>query len=343
MKILVVGSESIHVVSYLKRLLELESDVYLLTEMPCYEDLVKKNWVIPFRRMDPLSIYKAYQELSNMLSELKPDVVHIHQINRMAYFVTRRCAAMGIPCVSTAWGSDVLLIPFQNKFFRYLSKKSLDRSSYVTADSKDMIMKMQEVAPASDEKYVLLQYGIDAIGHGKKEKIIYSNRMHKDLYRIDKVIDYFKAFAPHRPEWRLVIAGSGSDTETLKKQAFETGLGERIAFVGYTSTSENRAWYAKSEIYISIPSSDGTAVSLLEAMSAGCIPIVPDLDVSKEWIQDMKNGVIEKPGKNPLEEALTLDVQSLQAMNLQIIEERASRKKSMKRFLELYTSAKKII
>jgi L-malate glycosyltransferase len=341
MKILIVGSESIHVSSYIKRLLELETELYLLAETKCYEDLVKEVVVIPFRTMDPVSIYRSYQKLSQMIAKLKPDVVHIHQINRMAYFVTRCCAAMNIPCVSTAWGSDVLLIPFQNRFYRYLSKKSLQRSAFVTADSQYMIDKMQEVAKAPEGKYVLLQYGIDPIGHGTKEKIVYSNRMHKSLYRIDQVIAYFKEFLQENSDWKLVIAGSGPDTDQLMQMAKETGHGDHIEFVGYTSTAENRAWYARSMIYISIPSSDGTAVSLLEAMSAGCIPVVPDLEVSREWIKNGENGVVEKSSSNPLLEALTLDIEKLRERNIKMIEERASRVKSMKKFRAFYAEAVK--
>jgi glycosyltransferase involved in cell wall biosynthesis len=202
-----------------------------------------------------------------------------------------------------------------------------------------MIDKMQEVAKAPEGKYVLLQYGIDPIGHGLKEKIVYSNRMHKSLYRIDQVIVYFKEFLKAHSDWILVIAGSGPDTDQLKKLAEDTGHGDLIEFVGYTSTVENRTWYARSMIYISIPSSDGTAVSLLEAMSAGCIPVVPDLDVSREWIKDGENGVVEKSSSNPLIEALTLDIEKLRTQNIKMIEERGSRVKSMKKFRTLYAEA----
>ena len=48
----------------------------------------------------------------------------------------------------------------------------------------------------------------------------------------------------------------------------------------------------KEELYISIPTSDSTSVTLLEAMAAGSLPIVSDLPANREWIEDGKNGFL---------------------------------------------------
>jgi len=214
-------------------------------------------------------------------------------------------------------------------------RKTLERSQIVTADSLEMIEAMKLLHPSS-KKYIHLQYGIDLIDPLPKEKIIYSNRLHKRMYRIDRIIEYMDEFRKEYAGWKLIIGGSGSETEALKQQVLDRGMSACVEFVGWLEKKDNQLWYALSSIYISIPQSDGTAVSLLEAMSSGCIPVVPDLDVSREWIKDGLNGVIEKKGKNPLLEALLLDPEKCANINRLKVENGADRMTCTKRFIEYY-------
>lgn len=337
MKILIVGSKSVHVSSFLDAVCAQGITPDFLAEEECHYSGVQEEFVISFRKLDPFSVRKSNRELRKLLQHLRPAVVHIHQINRLAYFVARQCSKLGIPVLSTAWGGDVLLIPQQNHFYRFLVRKTLERSQIVTADSHEMIEAMKVLHPALN-KYVHLQYGIDLIVPLPKEKLVYSNRLHKKLYRIDRIIDYMKEFREEHADWKLIIGATGSETDALKQKVLDMGMNDCVEFVGWLERRDNQNWYARSTIYISIPESDGTAVSLLEAMSAACIPVVPDLNVSREWIEDGINGVIEKEGKNPLLEALQLETDELASMNRLKVEEQAERRKCTERFIEYYGS-----
>ena len=50
------------------------------------------------------------------------------------------------------------------------------------------------------------------------------------------------------------------------------------------------------DVFISVPSVDATAVSLLEAMSCGRAVIVSSLASAREWVRDGENGRIVAPG-----------------------------------------------
>ena len=56
-------------------------------------------------------------------------------------------------------------------------------------------------------------------------------------------------------------------------------------------------------VYLSGSLSDGTSVSLLEAMSAGLIPVVSDWKTNLEWVADDYNGLVYENGSS---ESLTL-------------------------------------
>jgi glycosyltransferase involved in cell wall biosynthesis len=49
---------------------------------------------------------------------------------------------------------------------------------------------------------------------------------------------------------------------------------------------------ASADIYAACPEIDATSVSLLEAMAAGCYPIVTNLAANREWIKNGENGAL---------------------------------------------------
>lgn len=335
MKVVQVGSNSIHVSSYVGALAATGQESYLLAEEPCNFAGVIEEWHVDFRSLNPFSLLKNSRKLKQLIAQLQPDVIHIHQVNRLAYFASRAAAKLRIPVITTAWGSDVLIIPKQNRFFRFLVQQTLKRSQIVTADSQEMIAAMQQIVP-DQQKYLLLQYGIDPVTPAAKEHLIYSNRLHKPLYRIDRIIRYFSEFSAKYPDWKLIIGATGTETPRLEELVKELKLEDKVTFVGWLDNAANRSWYAQSAIYVSVPESDGTSVSVLEAMSAGCIPVLSDLAVSHEWIESGVNGVIETPGENPLLAAMRIDATDCAETNRDLVVQRAGRTACLQVFIHAY-------
>jgi glycosyltransferase involved in cell wall biosynthesis len=50
--------------------------------------------------------------------------------------------------------------------------------------------------------------------------------------------------------------------------------------------------YRRSAVFVSVPESDGTSVSLLEAMGAGCLPVLSNLPANREWVREGDNGLL---------------------------------------------------
>jgi glycosyltransferase involved in cell wall biosynthesis len=78
-----------------------------------------------------------------------------------------------------------------------------------------------------------------------------------------------------------------------------------VSFVGFARGPEElAALLGEAAVYVSVPSSDGTSVTLLEAMTAGAYPIVSDLEANREWIGP-EGGSVVPPGKAaPLADAI---------------------------------------
>ncbi|MFM2135892.1 MAG: hypothetical protein RL021_1292 [Bacteroidota bacterium] len=335
MKLFIAGESNVHVQNYCRAISTQVSHITVVTETPLAVPEAHDSHVISFRGANPFRWINGYSRVFRLLKNHRPDLVHLHQVNRLAYFVCRAATRLRIPVVTTAWGSDVLLVPQRNAIYRHLVVDVLRRSRKVTADAQVMITAMQQLE-SSDDKYIHLQYGIDPIEPVSKQKIVYSNRLHRPLYNIDIILRDFAAFHATHPDWRLVVGGSGPDTVTLHQLAGELGISAFTDFTGWLDKEQNEKYYSCASIYVSIPSSDGTSVSLLEAMSAGCVPVVSDLPVTSEWIRDGVNGVIRKPGINPLEEAAAMDRERCATLNREVIGKQVDRNQTTRRFIEIY-------
>jgi glycosyltransferase involved in cell wall biosynthesis len=98
-----------------------------------------------------------------------------------------------------------------------------------------------------------------------------------------KGYDYMvEAFARLRLEWSgsapppvLVIAGDGAERERLDRQAREAGVQESIHFLGWRD--DVRSLLSAFDVFAMSSRSEGTSVSLLEAMSTGLCPVVTDV------------------------------------------------------------------
>lgn len=335
MNVLQVGSDSIHLSHFCAAIHHHTGNFDFVTETNFQPKGIRKMILAPFRSNNPWQLISNYRDLKKEIQKSNPDLIHIHQVNRLAFVVCRIAKKLNIPVITTAWGSDVLIIPQKNRIFKAITRSVLETSAYVTGDSNDMIEAMQAICP-SEDKYIRLQYGIDPVSPGNKENIVFSNRLHKEIYRIDLIINLFAEFYSQHPEWKLVIGASGPLEDSHKALAKALLPDSAYEFIGWVSPEINAKHYAKSRIYASLPLSDGTSVSLLESMSANCIPVLSDLPVSREWIFSGKNGIIFDGKTNPFEAALTLDEANCFKINQEIIQNEALRTSTIPAFFNLY-------
>jgi glycosyltransferase involved in cell wall biosynthesis len=197
---------------------------------------------------------------------------------------------------------------------------------------------LKKLTDTSVKPVITVNFGVDLpTSIPVKSNVIYSNRLHQDFYRIDKIIQAFSLFADKNLGWKLVIAGEGNDTAKLKDVASQTKHCNSIEFVGWVDKVTNQNFYNQATYFVSIPTTDATSASLLEAVASDCIPIVSDLPANREWIRDGMNGVIvNNVNEDFISEALTVDVESARVYNRELIKNTATKEVSRAKFIELY-------
>lgn len=339
-KLLIVSSGSVHVYNFISLIKDHFDEIFLITDS-INADYKGQKIVVDFSISNLKSLFITPTRIRKTIETFRPSIIHVHQANSIAWHVFKAAKGFQIPTVLTAWGSDVLLTPKRGLFFKWMVKKNLLKADALTSDSAYMAKEIQDLTDHKCAEILIANFGIDELPQtgSKKQKIIYSNRLHEPLYRIDRIIKAFSAFIskPQNPDWKLVLAGTGSQTEKLKKLTVELGISNAVSFEGWVDRNRNTELYDRASLFVSIPASDATSVSLLEAMSSGCLPVVSNLPANREWIVHGENGyIVEDVDADFLSEAVHLDFEKAAGLNKKSISERATKAVSAKRFIDLY-------
>jgi glycosyltransferase involved in cell wall biosynthesis len=89
---------------------------------------------------------------------------------------------------------------------------------------------------------------------------------------------------------RLLMLGSGSEAPLIREFIKQHHLQGVIFPVGLIRNEELPMWFRVADAYVSCARSDGTSVSLLEAMATGLPVIVTDIPSNREWVTEGDNG-----------------------------------------------------
>lgn len=283
------------------------------------------------------NFFLALRQTKSILSKLSPDVLVLYQLNLTAFVATLANRRKKIPTFAIGIGSDILTMPKKGWAYKAMLKYILKHSQAYNAGSPYLLEQMQKYCPKRSE-ILLANLGINPIQPIEKEKIVFSNRLHSPLYRIDEVIKAFANFVskPEFEDWCLVVAATGKEKE-FQQLSQSLGIEDKVKFVGWLSQKENAEYYAKSKIYISLPKSDSFPISLMEAMSGECLCIVSDLPAYKGIMKQGENCLIlsdlEIEKADYIERVLELDSQNILQKNKTFADSYADIEKNKEKFI----------
>jgi glycosyltransferase involved in cell wall biosynthesis len=126
--------------------------------------------------------------------------------------------------------------------------------------------------------------------------VVISTRSWEPGYGVDELVRGFIQAARTHPELRLLLLGAGSQAGLLRRMTLQANIQGVVNFVGQVSQRESPDYFRAADLYISASHSDGSSISLLEALATGTPALVSDIPGNLEWIQDSEQGWIFKKG-----------------------------------------------
>ena len=245
-------------------------------------------------------------ELRNLLRKLKPDIVQAGPLQRSALLAALAGARS---LVSMSWGYDLLFDAGRSRWWQQATRYTLQHSAAMVGDC-DTIRRLAVSYGMPSERIVTFPWGIDLAhfspsadaktqdvtppGAGPSSPFtILSTRSWEPIYGVDVIARAFALAARQRPELRLVMLGNGSQAGLLRQIFLSEGLigggaeasgGERVIFPGQVGFNDLPRYYRSADLYIAATHSDGTSISLLEAMACGLPVLISNIPGNREWM-----------------------------------------------------------
>ncbi len=113
------------------------------------------------------------------------------------------------------------------------------------------------------------------------------------LKRIDRTIRLFARIAARHPEARLTLVGpdAGSRAE-LEVLVASLGLAGHVTFTGPLDFHAIMERAAGADFFLQLSDQEGAAMSVIEAMQLGLVPVVTPVGEMAEYCQAMETGVV---------------------------------------------------
>lgn len=234
--------------------------------------------------------------LRRIIKSIKPDILHAHFLTSFGLLG----ALLGHrPFIVTAWGSDLLITPRRGFVYRRLLKFTLRRADLIFADADFMKEELLQYG-ASPEKILICPFGVNTelfngesrVHADKSSYGMLSMRTLIENSNVDVIIRSMSILREKGIGFTLNITNQGSEEPHLRRMASELGLNSHVNFLGFVKRGDLYKYFENCDVYLSVPTSDGASVTLLEAMASGLFPIVSDIAANREWIQDGVNGFL---------------------------------------------------
>jgi len=235
----------------------------------------------------PAGFLMRVLDLRRQLRRFEPDVVNAHYAHN---YGTWAALAGRRPLAVTCWGSDLLGMTGRGAIERWKTRVAVRSADIVTVNSDELRRAAEELG-AAPERIRKVVIGIDPrpfLGAAEEKHnsspVVLSTRRLEPLYNVADILTACASLVLEGRALRLIVASDGSLAGALHEMAALQGASDSIEFTGFVDDEELVSLYRRASVYVSVPSSDSTAVSLLQAMAAGCAVVATDLPATREWV-----------------------------------------------------------
>ena len=220
------------------------------------------------------------KELRRWIAEIAPDhlVVHYSYSLGLVSYLALRKLDRKIRFSVVCHGSDVLSPPKPRILFSLVNRLVLRKADKIFAVSNQIYDRIISWG-IEREKIFVGQYGVRLpdFQHGDRDIDILSTRAYTENSQIHEMLSALDTeFFRERKIVFILPKISDTGLERLK------GLYPHIEFLRQMAHKKVIDMLCRAKIYISATKSDGTSLSLLEAMAGGCMPVVSNIPANTE-------------------------------------------------------------
>ena len=240
---------------------------------------------------------KLFAGLRQVIRDFQPDLIQAGPIQRSAFLV----ALTGFqPVVTMSWGYDLLHDVHKGRAWEWATRYTLKRSNAFVGDC-DTIRNLATQYGMNPERIVTFPWGAnirkytpashstllalrERLGWGEDKFVLLSVRSWSPIYGVGDLARAFVKAARQHPELRLLMLGNGPLAPTIHRIFQQGGVMDQVHFPGQVPQEKLPDFYRAADLYISTSHSDGTSISLLEALASGTPVLLSDIPGNREWV-----------------------------------------------------------
>ena len=323
------------------------------------ESTTASRKIISTAKVAPGAPPEQYRELlpqlQSVLKEMRPALIHAGPIPSAGYLAA---LADFHPLLLMSWGSDLLVDSERNSEWKQATEFALRKADALFCDCDTVRIKANGFRVFSDSKVVQFPWGVragvfspagplppkDKFSRTPGTTTFIYTRSYDPLYGTDVLLEAFLRARSSNPSLRLLLVGNGSQHRNIRSLVQARDLSAVVALMGAQPAEDLPMWFRAADAYVSCAKSDGTSVSLLEAMATGLPVIVTDIPSNREWVEEPENGWLASAGSAEAVADRMLRIaklspqqrQSISQRNQRVVAERADWDQNFNRLLEMY-------
>lgn len=254
--------------------------------------------------------------LRRLVARLNPDIIHAHNAWGPGWY---GAFAGRHPYVIHAYGGDFLPEQYAGKpaFQKWLTGWACRSADRIIVTGRHMREASRHLRIDPSRVHVLPR-GVDIshfrggrdtaalrgrLGIAPGAPVVLSPRYqaNESLYNLDVVLEAFAQVRVERPDavcLQFFGADHGAGAARLRALADGKGLGDSYRLVPAVGNDAMADYFNLAAVTVSVPSSDGFPVTVLEASACECPLVVSDLAYTREWFVSGRNGLVV-PARDP--------------------------------------------
>ncbi len=250
----------------------------------------------PRSLLAPVSLVRSCWSVRRAVARLRPDILNAHFLTIHGWHAW----LSGFhPYAITLWGSDIYVGPRRWRAVRIMAGLALRSADMVMANSESLLHAALALGAVPD-RAAIVQWGVDLTRFGpgpdpaalrerlglQGRRVIFSPRGLRPIYRQGVVVE---ALAQLPPTVVVMSArhGTAEGIAAVRRRIDDLGLADRAVIVPDISDADMPDLYRLAEVVVSVPASNSTSSSILEALASERQIVASDLPSVREWLFDL--------------------------------------------------------
>ena len=282
-----------------------------LCDTPFLPNLKRRPWIV---FQIPFLVLASFLHLIQMVRHYRVGVIHAHWLlpqGALAILFRKLFRRHDVRVLVTCHGADV----FGLRCLDFLKAWVLRNADAVTVVNEVMLPALDRMVPGVTRKVRVLPMGVDTDAfspdradpdlrrrHGIDGPLILFVGRLAEKKGIVHLIDAVPRILAAQPSARVMIVGGGPLEAELKDRVRRLGVEQAVIFTGAVDHEDLPVYYATADVFVgpSVIAQDGDRegmpVCFMEAMAAGCVAVVTDLDGIEALVMDGYNGFLVRQG-----------------------------------------------